>query len=104
MLMKNFQRHYNTNRAPFGLSYHPAWSVLSISSQIPHVSRVQIRKGTFGVNGVVKTQAIPLTVFKTNSFAKTLMIEKVQANADRHELKYVLKLKPAGWLVGWLRK
>ena len=68
------------------------------------VSRVQIRKGTFGVNGVVKTQAILLTVFKTNSFAKTLMIEKVQANADRHELKYVLKLKPAGWLVGWLRK
>ena len=28
MIMKNFQRHYNTNRAPFGLSYHPAWSVL----------------------------------------------------------------------------
>ena len=53
---------------------------------------------------MVKTQAILLTVFKTNSFAKTLMIEKVQANADRHELKYVLKLKPAGWLVGWLRK
>jgi len=25
MIMKNFQRHYNTNRAPFGLSYHPAW-------------------------------------------------------------------------------
>ena len=28
MIMKNFQRHYNTNRAPFGLSYHPAWSVM----------------------------------------------------------------------------
>jgi len=25
MIMKNFQRHYNTNRSPFGLSYHPAW-------------------------------------------------------------------------------
>ena len=25
MIMKNFQRHYNSNRAPFGLSYHPAW-------------------------------------------------------------------------------
>ena len=25
MIMKNFQRHYNTNRAPFLLSYHPAW-------------------------------------------------------------------------------
>jgi len=25
MIMKNFQRHYQTNRAPFGLFYHPAW-------------------------------------------------------------------------------
>nr|CAI5846303.1 unnamed protein product [Callosobruchus analis] len=25
MLMKNFQRHYTTNRAPFGLFYHAAW-------------------------------------------------------------------------------
>jgi len=25
MIMQNFQRHYNTNRAPFGLYYHPAW-------------------------------------------------------------------------------
>jgi len=25
MIMRNFQRHYNTNRAPFLLSYHPAW-------------------------------------------------------------------------------
>ena len=30
MIMRNFQRHYNTNRAPFLLSYHPAWSVLSV--------------------------------------------------------------------------
>ena len=34
MIMKNFQRHYNTNRAPFGLSYHPAWSVVSSSCTI----------------------------------------------------------------------
>ena len=27
MIMKNFQRHYHSNRAPFGLFYHPAWSV-----------------------------------------------------------------------------
>ena len=27
------------------------------------------------------------------------MIKEVQANADRHEFKYVLKLKLAGWLV-----
>lgn len=25
MLLKNFNRHYNTNRAPFGLFYHSAW-------------------------------------------------------------------------------
>ncbi|XP_045481551.1 uncharacterized protein LOC123685740 isoform X7 [Harmonia axyridis] len=25
MIMKNFQRHYTTNRAPFGLFYHAAW-------------------------------------------------------------------------------
>uniref|UniRef100_A0A1B0DKW5 NodB homology domain-containing protein n=2 Tax=Phlebotomus papatasi TaxID=29031 RepID=A0A1B0DKW5_PHLPP len=25
MLMKNFERHYTTNRAPFGLYYHAAW-------------------------------------------------------------------------------
>ena len=25
MIMQNFQRHFNTNRAPFGLYYHPAW-------------------------------------------------------------------------------
>ncbi|XP_015919228.2 myb-like protein U isoform X2 [Parasteatoda tepidariorum] len=25
MLLKNFERHYNTNRAPFGLFYHAAW-------------------------------------------------------------------------------
>ena len=25
MILQNFQRHYNTNRAPFGLYYHPAW-------------------------------------------------------------------------------
>jgi hypothetical protein len=25
MLMKNFDRHYETNRAPFGLFYHAAW-------------------------------------------------------------------------------
>ncbi|XP_030748310.1 uncharacterized protein LOC115876616 isoform X2 [Sitophilus oryzae] len=25
MLLKNFQRHYTTNRAPFGLFYHAAW-------------------------------------------------------------------------------
>ena len=25
MIMQNFQRHYNSNRAPFGLYYHPAW-------------------------------------------------------------------------------
>jgi hypothetical protein len=25
MLMKNFDRHYTTNRAPFGLFYHAAW-------------------------------------------------------------------------------
>lgn len=25
MLMKNFDRHYETNRAPFGLYYHAAW-------------------------------------------------------------------------------
>ncbi|KAF2884032.1 hypothetical protein ILUMI_22150 [Ignelater luminosus] len=25
MLMKNFERHYTTNRAPFGLFYHAAW-------------------------------------------------------------------------------
>ncbi|XP_037032249.1 mucin-5AC isoform X2 [Bradysia coprophila] len=25
MLMKNFDRHYSTNRAPFGLFYHAAW-------------------------------------------------------------------------------
>lgn len=25
MLVKNFQRHYTTNRAPFGLFYHAAW-------------------------------------------------------------------------------
>lgn len=24
-IMKNFQRHYNSNRAPFGLFYHSAW-------------------------------------------------------------------------------
>ena len=25
MLMKNFKRHYESNRAPFGLFYHSAW-------------------------------------------------------------------------------
>jgi len=25
MILKNFERHYQTNRAPFGLFYHPAW-------------------------------------------------------------------------------
>lgn len=25
MIMKNFERHYTTNRAPFGLYYHAAW-------------------------------------------------------------------------------
>lgn len=25
MLLKNFKRHYNSNRAPFGLFYHSAW-------------------------------------------------------------------------------
>ena len=25
LLMQNFQRHYVTNRAPFGLFYHAAW-------------------------------------------------------------------------------
>lgn len=25
MLIKNFNRHYHTNRAPFGLFYHSAW-------------------------------------------------------------------------------
>lgn len=25
MLLKNFNRHYKTNRAPFGLFYHSAW-------------------------------------------------------------------------------
>lgn len=25
MLLKNFNRHYQTNRAPFGLYYHSAW-------------------------------------------------------------------------------
>lgn len=25
MLIKNFKRHYNTNRAPFGVYYHSAW-------------------------------------------------------------------------------
>jgi hypothetical protein len=25
MLAKNFERHYTTNRAPFGLYYHAAW-------------------------------------------------------------------------------
>ena len=25
MLMKNFNRHYKSNRAPFGLFYHSAW-------------------------------------------------------------------------------
>ena len=25
MLMKNLNRHYNSNRAPFGLYYHSAW-------------------------------------------------------------------------------
>lgn len=25
MIMKNFERHYSTNRAPFGLFYHAAW-------------------------------------------------------------------------------
>lgn len=25
MIMKNFDRHYTTNRAPFGLYYHAAW-------------------------------------------------------------------------------
>ncbi|CAG2166723.1 unnamed protein product, partial [Oppiella nova] len=25
MIMKNFQRHYQSNRAPFGLYYHSAW-------------------------------------------------------------------------------
>jgi hypothetical protein len=25
MLIKNFNRHYNSNRAPFGLYYHSAW-------------------------------------------------------------------------------
>ncbi|XP_074599997.1 uncharacterized protein LOC141854276 [Brevipalpus obovatus] len=25
MLLKNFKRHYNSNRAPFGLYYHSAW-------------------------------------------------------------------------------
>ena len=25
MLMNNFNRHYNSNRAPFGLYYHSAW-------------------------------------------------------------------------------
>jgi hypothetical protein len=25
MLMENFQRHYTTNRAPFGLYFHTIW-------------------------------------------------------------------------------
>ena len=25
MILRNFERHYQTNRAPFGLFYHPAW-------------------------------------------------------------------------------
>lgn len=25
MLMHNFKRHYNTNRAPFGLYFHTIW-------------------------------------------------------------------------------
>lgn len=25
MIMKNFERHYTTSRAPFGLFYHAAW-------------------------------------------------------------------------------
>jgi len=25
MLAKNFERHYTTSRAPFGLYYHAAW-------------------------------------------------------------------------------
>lgn len=25
MLAKNFERHYNSNRAPFGMYYHAAW-------------------------------------------------------------------------------
>lgn len=31
MIMKNFDRHYTTNRAPFGLYYHAAWYELKKS-------------------------------------------------------------------------
>ena len=83
MIMKNFQRHYNTNRAPFGLSYHPAWSVLSISSPLSEIFLFSIlcvntRKGwnlvvtprsKCGVNFVVENTAL-----ESLSFAKTFLL------------------------------
>ena len=47
MIMQNFQRHYNTNRAPFGLYYHPAWSVLEQLYQGPFNNYEQIKHTFF---------------------------------------------------------
>ena len=62
MIMKNFQRHYNTNRAPFGLSYHPAWSVLSVSSETCLCYISPGKKRDIGMDFVVKLKQMSLTV------------------------------------------
>ena len=35
MLIKNFERHYTTNRAPFPLFYHAAWFQVSFRTRSP---------------------------------------------------------------------
>ena len=59
MIMKNFQRHYNTNRAPFGLSYHPAWSVhfLIIRLFLAHFS-VRIKCGRGKLEYILKLKLL----------------------------------------------
>lgn len=41
MLMHNFKRHYNTNRAPFGLYFHTIWFKKRINLRAFQVSSAQ---------------------------------------------------------------
>ena len=86
MILKNFQRHYQTSRAPFGLFYHPAWSVLNKMEppQLQQISNLQRHKFVF-LQGNCFTYAVG---WMTVNICKFLLYSVTKAGVDFLQLVF----------------
>ena len=72
MLMMNFKRHYNSNRAPFGLFYHSAWFTSSHHRRgfIKFLNEINSLKDVFFTTNwqMIRWMRDPTPLSKINSF------------------------------------